>query len=244
MALLAGARRGPDAVRTRGLRIQGIEEAYRVQEGVLASLGASRPIAWKVSPPRAGTEPLASPVPPEGVVASPAVLAVDGRRILGIESEVAFRFRAAPPADAQSVDDLAGSVGEALVLLELCATRLADWDEADALWKLADFQSHEAFVVGGGTRDWRAIDWSRQRARLTVNGELRVDIAASHPCGDPSALLPWAARHCASRGMPLAAGDVVTLGTWTGLTSVAPGDRIVARFDGIGEAAATLGTAG
>jgi 2-keto-4-pentenoate hydratase/2-oxohepta-3-ene-1,7-dioic acid hydratase in catechol pathway len=35
--------------------------------------------------------------------------------------------------------------------------------------------------------------------------------------------------------MPLAAGDIVTTGTWTGLTSIAAGDEALARFEGIGE---------
>lgn len=242
VALLAWAHRGADAVSAGGSRIRSTEDAYRVQEGVLASLGTRRPAAWKVSPPRAGADPVASPVPSGGVVASPAALPVEGRRILGIEAEVAFRFSAAPPPDAQTVEGLAAVVGEAVVLLELCATRLADFEGADALWRLADFQSHEAFVTGTGTRDWRTIDWTRQRARLFVNDVLAVDVTASHPSGDPSVLLPWAARHCASRGMALAAGDIVTLGTWTGLTRVAEGDRVAARFDGIGEATATIGT--
>ena len=34
-----------------------------------------------------------------------------------------------------------------------------------------------------------------------------------------------------------AAGDVVTTGTWTGMTPVTFGDEVVARFAGIGEAA-------
>jgi 2-keto-4-pentenoate hydratase len=49
-------------------------------------------------------------------------------------------------------------------------------------------------------------------------------------------MVEWAAKHCSARGMPLAAGDVVTTGTWTGMTPVSPGDDVVARFDGIGEA--------
>ena len=36
--------------------------------------------------------------------------------------------------------------------------------------------------------------------------------------------------------MPLEAGDVVTTGTWTGLTAVMPMEDIVAVFPGVGEA--------
>jgi 2-keto-4-pentenoate hydratase/2-oxohepta-3-ene-1,7-dioic acid hydratase (catechol pathway) len=36
--------------------------------------------------------------------------------------------------------------------------------------------------------------------------------------------------------MPLAAGDIVTTGTWTGLTAVRPVEEMAAVFPGIGEA--------
>ena len=49
-------------------------------------------------------------------------------------------------------------------------------------------------------------------------------------------MVAWAVRHCARRGMPLQAGDVVPTGTWTGLTVVRPGEAVTAVFEGIGEA--------
>ena len=75
----------------------------------------------------------------------------------------------------------------------------------------------------------------KQSVELTVNGKSVVSRTGSHPSGNPFALAEWAAAHCVARGMPLAAGDIVTTGTWTGLTPVAPGDDVVARFAGIGE---------
>lgn len=239
---LAAAHCGETLVRARGeAEIAGVEEAYAIQDRVLAELArGERATAWKVSPPRAGAVPLASPVPPSGVHRSPVCLAAGARTILGIEAEVAFRFREAPPLGANNVAEMAHSIGEALVLIELCETRLADWDEASTLWKLADFQSHGAFVLGTGTANWRAIDFGGQEAIVTVNGAVVARGVGSHPSGDPSALLPWAADHCARRGMPLAAGDVVTLGSWTGMTALAAGDEALAVFPGIGEARLAL----
>jgi 2-keto-4-pentenoate hydratase len=36
--------------------------------------------------------------------------------------------------------------------------------------------------------------------------------------------------------MPLAAGDIVTTGSWSGLTAVQPVEDLVAVFPGVGEA--------
>jgi len=223
-ALLLEARAGGalvDAAREPGPA--DLAEVYRVQDLVLRALaGAARPGAWKAIPPRPGTEPAASPVPPAQVVSSPARLPA-GRELLGVEAEIAFRLGA----------DLEPE--EALVAIELCETRLARWDSAPLLWKIADFQSNAALVVGTGTRDWRAIDFSAQQVELMVNGSLVGQAVGAHPAKDPSLLLPWLVGHCAKRG-GLRAGDIVTTGSWVGIVPVAPGDDVVARFAGIGEA--------
>lgn len=214
-----------------------VMEAYRIQEGVLRSLSnGRRPTAWKIGPARDGSDPLASPVPPAGVHRGPAEIALGDRIVLGVEAEIAFRFGAAPRVDFTRFDEALESVDEALVLIELCETRLADWSEASPLWRLADFQSHGAFVTGSGTRDWRALDYAKQEAELRIDGHIAARGAGGHPTRDLPQMVAWAVRHCARRGMPLEAGDVVTCGTWTGLTVVKPGEEVVAAFDRIGDA--------
>jgi len=125
-------------------------------------------------------------------------------------------------------------------LIELCESRFANWDTAPSLCRIADLQSHGGFAIGTGTREWRALDFSMQRVELLVNGKTLADNRGSHPSGDPFALVAWAAIHCHERGMPLAAGDIVTTGTWTGMTPIAAGDEIAARFEGIGEATLSI----
>jgi 2-keto-4-pentenoate hydratase len=108
-----------------------------------------------------------------------------------------------------------------------------------ALWKLADFQSNSALVVGSGTRDWRAIDFKAQRVELRI-GERTIAATGAHPFGNPFRLMPWIAAHCARRAGGLRAGDVVTTGSWTGLEIVLPGHEVIARFPGVGEASVRL----
>ena len=210
------------------------DEAYWVQESVLRGLDPRRPMAWKVSPPRGGTPPMSSPTPVRGMKPSPAEFP-GANRILGVEAEVAFRF-AKTPGTKGGKSDVSGAIDEAFVLIELCESRFYNWDDAPPLCRIADFQSHGGFALGTGTRDWRSIDFSKQAVELCINGSTALLRTGSHPSGDPFALAEWAAIHCTARGMPLAAGDIVTTGTWTGLTPIAPGDEVVARFEGIGEA--------
>ena len=201
--------------------------AYRAQDLVLQGLSpAGRPAAWKVSPPKTGAEPVVSPVLPEHVLRSPARTA--GRRgLLGVEAEIAFRI-------GENLEPK-----EALVLLELCETRLQDWHSAPTLWKLADFQSNGALVLGSGVRDWRKLDFASQTVELLVNGRQVKRATGSHPSGDPSTLVPRGVLHGAARG-GIRAGDIITTGSWIGLAKVKPGDLVVARFPGVGEATLEL----
>jgi 2-keto-4-pentenoate hydratase len=234
---LAAAHRGRAIVSGGDEGPRNVKDAYAVQEAVLRRLApGQRPTAWKVSPVRDGSDPLASPVPPACVHASGARLRAEERVLLGIECEIAFRFGEAPRVERTEAHDPLDSVAEAVVLMELCETRLADWSEATTMWRLADFQSHGAFIVGSGTSDWRSIDYAKQEAELRIEGRRAARTVGGHPTRDLPAMVAWAVRHCARRGMPLAAGDIVTTGSWTGVTAVRPVEELTAIFPGVGEA--------
>jgi len=75
---------------------------------------------------------------------------------------------------------------------------------------------------------------------LRVDGALRASARGSHATVNPFRIVPWIANHCAARRGGLRAGDVVTCGSWTGITFVQPGAEIRVIFPGIGEARATI----
>jgi 2-keto-4-pentenoate hydratase len=187
-----------------------------------------------VGGPSADAEPTIAPILPGRLLASGANVAARGFHVIGVEAEIAFRFR----HDAQG--DLAQAVGEALVAIELCDSRLSDWQSAAPLWKLADNQMNWGLVLGSGTGRWQEIDFRAQSAELWIGGERRVAVKGVHPYGTPFALLPWTVAHLAGRKGGLRAGDVVTTGSWGGMHFAAPGDEVIARFPGIGEARVTV----
>jgi 2-keto-4-pentenoate hydratase len=210
--------------------------AYAVQQAVAHELGwfaSGRASAWKVGAPARDATPEATPLPPAGVVESPATLAAGAFTSIGIEGEVAFRLR----DPSGSTDD---AIGEIVVTIEIVAPRFRDLAAMPALLRLADQGVHGALVVGSGIA-WRGpIDWARQVAVVRRNGITVAETRGGHPLGDLRYLVAWLARHAASRGYPLAAGDLVTAGTWTGLVPARAGEVVSVAFPGIGEASVAL----
>ena len=214
------------------------EEAYRVQDAVFAELWpGARAAAWKVGGPRDKVEPTAAPIAPENVLHSPASAAGANMRMIGVEAEIAYRLAKDLPPRTRPYSErsVVAAVGEVLVAIELCDTRLADWKESSGVWKLADFQNSSALVTGSGTKDWQKIDFLQQEVEFRI-GARTVKAKGAHSFGNPFQLLPWLVKHCAKRGMGLHAGDVITTGAWTGLQIAKAGDEVTARFPGIGEA--------
>lgn len=213
------------------------QEAYEIQDRVFAvRFPGQRVSAWKAGGAKPGAEMSAAPI--GSVLASPAEVSGKSFHMFGIEAEVAFRIqgdlRAKP--GGWSTEEVSEAIGEVLVTLEICDTRLADWKAAPPLSRLADFQLNGALVTGSGIRDWRKVDFGAQQVELWVNGHRKSVVTGSHPLGDPLSVMPWIAGHCARRTGGLKRGDLVTTGSWTGMEFLSPGDSVLVRFPGIGEA--------
>ncbi|MEO8537250.1 MAG: fumarylacetoacetate hydrolase family protein [Betaproteobacteria bacterium] len=217
-------------------------DAYAVQDAVAAAFGwfRTRPVCWKVGAAGRDAVPNAAPLPASGVHVSPARFGAETFGRILIEGEVAFRL-GDPLAGDIALDDVATaskSVGEIVVTIEVVDPRLADFEAAPPTLRLADQSLHGALVIGSGMR-WRgSLLWGNQAAIVRSNGAIARETVGGHPLGDLMFLLPWLARHAASRGLPLAAGDLVTLGTWTGVFEAGAGQTIDVEFPGIGSASA------
>jgi len=236
--LLEKAHRSGRPAATGGVELKSEKEAYRVQDAVYARLWpGKRPVAWKTGGPSDKVEPIAAPVAPTRLLLSPASVRAASMNMVGVEAEVAFRFAKDLPLRTRPYSErsVVAAIGEVLVAIELCDTRLANWKQTSGLWKLADMQNNSALVVGSGTRDWQKIDFLQQEVEFRI-GKRVVKAKGAHSFGNPVRLLPWLVKHCSKRGHGLHAGDVVTTGAWTGLEIAAAGDEVTARFPGIGEA--------
>jgi len=183
-----------------------------------------------------------APLPPEGVWSSPA----DGHewpfRQRGIEAEIALRLACAvTPAMAQTLDagQAAALVDAMCVSIEIVDSRWIEGLEAPALAKLADLQSHGALVLG----EWRpfeARDWTTQECQVQIGAQTPIDRRGTHAMADPTFVLPAWLRHVTRDGRSVAAGTVVTTGTWVGILCAQVGDRVSADFPGVGRATVQL----
>jgi 2-keto-4-pentenoate hydratase len=221
------------------LRPANAQDAYAIQDEIGRLLGG--PVrAWKVGAPDSRTEPNAAPI--YALLASPARIAAAPTHLIGVEAELAAVFAQALPArdQAYSEAEVMAAVQEVKVTIEVCESRLADWQAADDLTKLADHQLNFALVTGEGTRDFSKLDFAALTVCTRINGKAAKTGTGTHAVGNPMRLLTWLANHVRRRG-GMAAGTVVTTGAWLGLHPIAPGDEVMVEFPAIGSARVTLG---
>jgi 2-keto-4-pentenoate hydratase len=219
--------------------------AYAVQQGValaLGWLGGAIPQTWKSGAPSPTAVQTHAPLPPGGVWPSPADARGWPFRFRGIEAEIALRLgRDVDEALAATLDaEAAGELVDAMcVAIEIVDSRWAAALDAPPLAKLADLQSHGALVLGAWA-PYAARDWATQRCLVAIGGAPVAEHRGTHSLGDPLRVLPSWLRHATRGGRRLAAGTVVTTGTWCGLPLAAAGDRVQVEFPGIGSAEVQL----
>ena len=223
-----------------------IDTAYAVQARVAQTLGwfgAAGPAHWKSGGPSREAVATHAPLPPAGVWASPADARSWPFRLRWMEAEVALRL--GQPVDAGQARTLdlvqARSLVDAMcVSIEIVDSRWAEGLQASAWARLADLQSHGALVLGA----WRPFDaghdWAAQVCRVRVGAQPVREFRGTHSMADPAfVLLAWL-RHASRDGAVLAAGTVLTTGTWCGMLQARAGDAVEVEFDGIGAASIQL----
>jgi 2-keto-4-pentenoate hydratase len=188
-----------------------------------------------VGAPDAVTEPNAAPI--YDVRWSPAEVSAPAMQMHGIEAEIAVVFaHALPPrSEPYAEAEVMAAVAEIRVAIELCDSRLEDWESADDATRLADHQLNYALVLGDRCADWRAVDFAAAAVCTRVDGGVIAAGKGCHAVGNPMLLLPWLANHARLRG-GLGAGTAVTTGAWLGLHRVAPGASVQVEFAGLGAA--------
>jgi 2-keto-4-pentenoate hydratase len=223
------------------LRPRSFPEAYAIQDAVTRARGEWG--GWKVGAPSLEATPLCAPLYRAGMATSPASLRDADYRRRGMEAEVAFTFvKALPPRTVPyRREEVLSAISTAHAGLEVVDSRYAEPSKLDAFSQAADSQGHRGYVVGPPLLDWRGLDFATLPVSLLVNGEPLVERTGGNTSGDIFRLLLWLANEGSVRLGGIRAGDVVTTGSTTGLTLVPPGAQVVARFQGLGEAAISFG---
>ncbi len=239
-SLLAAARR--ESRRIDGLpeacRPKSAADAHAIQDAVTALL-RDEIRAYKANAPVAGdpnTYGLRGPIYAANTRTSPAKFPVAEAPQCGVEGEVAFRFRRdlPPRATAYSREDVAAAV-DACAAIEVVTSRFADPAAMSAHDKLADCISNGGFVFGAMLADWSALDLTKLKVTLTVNGETVLEQVGGHPIGDPLGVAV-AFVEMMRTGSGVKAGQFITCGSCTGLRYLKPDDTCGVRFEGLGGA--------
>lgn len=219
-------------------RPMALSEAHAIQTATALRLGEAIG-GWKVG------------ATPDGGVARGALLRsrmyASGRRVpaaiaplLGIEAEIAFRFeRDMPPRGrAYAYEEVADAVA-ALPAIEIVDSRFRGYPGAPLLDRIADCMSNGAFIFGEVAPRWRALDLVNLDVELAFDGATVVRRAGGHPTKDP--LLPAVAlvNDLRTEG-GIAAGQIVTTGTYTGLAHAKRGQTVMATFHGVGTVSVTF----
>ena len=226
-----------------------VDDAYRVQH--ITEILATMPrFGWKVGATSAVAQrsldadgPVSAPMHTPNCFESPAVVNVFPGQSASVECEFAFRFSHDLPARAAdySLDDVLEAVDGLLPAIEIVGGRFEDGlSGIGQLRLIADMSAHTAFVHGPERADWRAVDAKSHRVSLYRNGAAVREGVGANALGDPLRVLLWVANHLSRRGESIAAGQVVTTGTCTGITPAANADRFTADFGTLGHVEVTI----
>ena len=237
-ARLTGALVEPDAATSPG----DAASAYALQRAVAAHLGPMSD-AWKVgstspeSRAKLGTdEPGAARVPARHRFRSGEAMPVFAAHDLYVEAEFAPRLgRALPPrAAAYARAEVEAAIDAVAPALEIVGCRFAGGIAAAGRFRVtADGGANVALVTGAPVADWRAFDLPAHGVRLVLNGEVAAEGTGARALGDPVEVMVWLAN-LARRRDGLAAGEIVSTGTCTGLVRVGPGDTLAGDFGPLG----------
>jgi 2-keto-4-pentenoate hydratase len=240
-ALLLIQARAERRLMTPPFAIPEVEDAYAVQDSVLAALGPAG--AWKVGAKSPDAQPTCAPIFASILMAAPAEIPAAHLGMIGIEAEIAFTLAAdiEPGGPALTESDFPALIAAAHPAIEVVDTRVADWKNADRLWLLADNQMNGALVVGDPAKSPH-LDLKALSVTLRVDGKVAIEAIGGNTAGDPRRVLLWLLNHCRANGIALKRGMPITTGSCTGMTFVHPGARVTAEFAGFGAVAVQFPT--
>ena len=159
------------------------------------------------------------------------------------EAEIAFVLREDLDGDDLGLPEVRASVDYAVAALEICDSRIADWD-ITITDTIADNASSGMFVLGEHPVELSEFEPARVTMRLTCDGVV-VSTGDGAACmGDPLTALAWLARMSTALGTPLRAGDVILSGALGPMVDVKPGMSVSAEISAVGSVAANFSIEG
>jgi len=154
-----------------------------------------------------------------------------------VEAEFVIRIGRDAPAGktVYTADEAAAFAGALHVGVESAGSPLATINELGPCVVASDFGNNAGLVIGAAIPGTITRDLHSLTCETRIDGEVRGRGDAASLFGGPFASLAFALGRCASRGLPLKAGDYVTTGAVGGIHSIRIGQSAVVRFGNLGE---------
>lgn len=227
-----------------GERPQNLAEAYRVQDAALA-LWEREIGGWKVGrinapdDGRLGSDRLAGPIFADTIVdgteGEPEVPVFVGGFAAG-EAEFLLRLRAPKPRrlpqdDTETLD----WIDEIRIGIEIASSPYPAINEDGPCVTISDHGNNAGLVLGPAVARERWSGLCGIEVETLLGGEPVGKATAAAMLDGPLGAVRFLLRNLQQRGIPLQDGWWISSGAVTGVHNVAPGDRLTARFAGLGE---------
>lgn len=225
-----------------------LEEGYAVQEvarPLIAARGRGAPVGWKIgstSPPMQAA--LGIPFPCAGTLYAGTVHR--GHAVIdrgdyskpGLECEIAVRLGADLPAAAggHTRASVLRAVAAVMTSIEIVEWRFVDFKGAGVPSLVADDFFSSGCVLGPEQPPEALAGEADIPGRFTVDGAVVCGGSARDILGHPLNSLAWLADHRAALGLPLRAGEIITLGSIVAALRLERSCLVEASFDGLGAA--------
>jgi 2-keto-4-pentenoate hydratase len=118
--------------------------------------------------------------------------------------------------------------------VELAGSPFAGINDYGPAVTASDFGNNAGLVVGAEVTDWRGLDWRRAGAQTSIDSVPVGEGNAAMLPGGPLQALAFLLSHCAERGRPLSAGQLISSGALTGVHRIEAGQSAELSFGSYG----------
>lgn len=222
-----------------------LASAYTIQDAAI-ELWDDAVAGWKIGLVQAdlraalGVDRIAGPIFARQVVHASSDetvdLAVLGGGFAAVEAEFILKLGRDQDASQRvwSADDAAEMIGAVHIGVELAGSPFAGINDHGPAVTVSDFGNNAGLVVGAEVKNWRALDWKRAVAQTAIEGKPVGEGNAGMLPGGPLAALAFLLTHCATRGRPLRAGQLISSGAVTGVHQIVAGQSAELSFGELG----------
>ncbi|GAB7003328.1 fumarylacetoacetate hydrolase family protein [Nocardioides sp. AN3] len=155
------------------------------------------------------------------------------------EAEVAFVLGEDLAEGELDDEQVRGAIDYAVAAIEVCGSRVADWDISFGD-TVADNASSGVYVLGGERKTLDDFTPAEVTMSMTIDG-VEVSVGNGAAClGDPLNAVAWLARKAREFGDPLRAGQVILSGALGPMRPITPGADVTVSISGLGTVSATF----